>query len=64
MLGRNIKKYRLLSGYSIKELSSYLGVSQETIKCYEDDTMVPNSRRLIQIARLFRVKITDLVTLK
>ena len=61
MLGRNIKKYRLLSGYSMRDMADLLGVSHQTIKKYEDDTMVPNSRRLIQIAKLFKVKITDLV---
>lgn len=61
MLGRNIKKYRLLSGFSMREMAKELGVSHQTIKKYEDDTMVPNSERLIEIAKLLNVKISDLV---
>ena len=61
MLGRNIKKYRLLSGFSMREMAEQLGVSHQTIKKYEDDTMIPNSKRLIEIAKLLKVKISDLV---
>ena len=61
MLGRNIKKYRLLSGFSMREMAEQLGVSHQTIKKYEDDTMIPNSERLIEIAKLLKVKISYLV---
>lgn len=61
MMGRNIKKYRLLSGYSMRELADLLGVSHQTIKKYEDDLMVPNSERLIEIAKILKVNISDLV---
>lgn len=61
MLGRNIKKYRLLSGFSMREMAEQLGVSHQTIKKYEDDTMIPNSERLIEIAKLLKVKISELV---
>lgn len=61
MLGRNIKKYRLLSGLSMRELAEILNVSHQTIKKYEDNTMTPNSIRLIEIAKVLKVKISDLV---
>jgi transcriptional regulator with XRE-family HTH domain len=61
MLGRNIKKYRLLSGMSVGQMAKKLGVSSQIIKRYEDDTMIPNSERLIEIAKLFNVSISDLV---
>ena len=61
MLGRNIKKYRLLSGMSDGQMAKKLGVSNQIIKRYEDDTMIPNSERLIEIAKLFNVSISDLV---
>lgn len=61
MLGRNIKKYRLLSGLSLREMANKLDVSHQTIKKYEDDVLTPNSTKLIEIARLLNVKITDLV---
>lgn len=61
MLGNNIKKYRLLNGLSMRDLANLLGVSHQTIKKYEDDTMTPNSTRLIEIAKILKVNISDLV---
>ena len=43
MLGRNIKKYRLLSGMSLREMADKLGVSHQTIKKYEEAIITPNS---------------------
>lgn len=61
MLGKNIKKYRLLSGLSLKDMAAKLGVSYQTIKRYEDETMMPDSLKLIEIAKLLNVGISDLV---
>lgn len=61
MLGRNLKKYRLLSGLSMRDMADKLGVSHQTIKKYEDNVMTPNSTRLIELAKLLNVKISDLV---
>lgn len=61
MFGRNIKKYRLLKGLSMREMAKKMDVSHQTIKKYEDGTMVPNSTRLIQIAKILNVNISDLV---
>ena len=61
MLGRNIKKYRLLSGMSLRNMADKLGVSHQTIKKYEEGSMMPNSERLIQISKLFNVNISDLL---
>ena len=61
MLGKNIKKYRLLLGLSLKDMATQLGVSYQTIKGYEDETMMPDSLKLIEIAKLLNVGISDLV---
>ena len=61
MLGRNIKKYRLLSGMSLREMADKLGVSHQTIKKYEEGIITPNSERIIQISKLFNVNISDLL---
>ena len=60
MLGRNIKKYRLLAGLSLRDMGDKLNVSHQTIKKYENDEMTPNSSRLIDIAKLFGIKTSDL----
>ena len=60
MIGRNIKKYRLLAGLSLRDMGDKLNVSHQTIKKYENDEMTPNSARLIDIAKLFGIKTSDL----
>ncbi len=60
MLGRNIKKYRLLAGLSLRDMGDKLNVSHQTIKKYENEEMVPNSSRIIEIAKLFGIKTSDL----
>lgn len=61
MMNKNLKKYRLLNGLSMRDLADQLAVSHQTVKKYEDGDLVPNSTRLIQLAEIFKVKISDLV---
>lgn len=61
MLGRNIKKYRMLSGMSLRALANQINVSHETIKKYEDEILVPNSSRLIALAKVLNVNVSDLL---
>lgn len=61
MLGRNIKKYRMLSGLSLRQMAEHLDVSHQTIKKYEDEKLMPSSQRLIEIAKLLNVNIGDLL---
>lgn len=62
MIGRNMKKYRLLSGLSLRKMGERLNVSHQTIKKYENEEMTPNSSRIIEIAKLFGIKTSDLFT--
>ena len=61
MLGRNIRKYRMLMGLSLREMAEKLNVSHQTIKKYEENTLTPNSERLIQISKLFNINLSDLL---
>ena len=61
MVGRNIKKYRMLSGLSLRQMAERLNISHQTVKKYEDESLMPNSQRLIQIAKLLNVNISDLL---
>lgn len=61
MLGRNIKKYRMLSDLSLRQMAEHLDVSHQTIKKYEDEKLMPSSQRLIEIAKLLNVNIGDLL---
>lgn len=61
MLGRNIKKYRMLMGLSLRDMAEKLNVSHQTIEKYEKNTLTPNSERLIQISKLFNINLSDLL---
>lgn len=61
MLGRNIKKYRMLMGMSLRDMGEKLNVSHQTIKKYEENELTPNSERLIEISKLFNINLSDLL---
>ena len=46
-------------GLSLREMSEKLNVSHQTIKKYEENTLTPNSERLIQISKLFNINLSD-----
>lgn len=51
-----IKNARLLHGLSLQEVANTLGVSKQMINKYEQGFSSPTSEKLIQLARLFKVK--------
>lgn len=61
MIGSNVKKYRLLNGLSMRELAIKINVSHQTIKKIEDGDIVPNSTRLIDLAKVLNIRTSDLV---
>lgn len=61
MLGRNIRKYRMLMGLSLRDMAKKLNVSHQTIKNYEENKLIPNSERLIQMSKIFNVNLSDLL---
>lgn len=61
MIGKNLKKYRLLNRWSLREMANRLGVSHQTIKKYEDGFIVPDQEKIKRFAKLFKVEVKDLI---
>ena len=63
-LGENIKKYRLNSGLSIKELSEKSGVSSSTISQIETGKRKSlRSESLEKVAKALNLNVNDLLTI-
>lgn len=60
MVGNNIKKYRIRNKISLRKLGEILNVSHTTISKYESGEIIPNSTILIQLAKVFNIKVADL----
>lgn len=61
MLGRNIRKYRMLMGMSLRDMGEKMNVSHQTIKKYEENKLTPNSERLIEMSKIFNINLSDLL---
>lgn len=60
MLGNNIKKFRKRNKLSLRELGDRLNVSHTTISKYESGKIIPSSTVLIELAKIFNIKVADL----
>lgn len=56
----NIKKYRNKFHLSQKQLSEKIGVKQNTISEWENDKKMPNIRKAMEIANIFKTTIEEL----
>lgn len=59
-----LKDFRLKSGYTQEELAEKLGVTRQTINAIEQSKYQPSLSLAWQCAKLFKVKIEDIFTLK
>lgn len=60
-LGKKIRKYRKISGMTMKELGMKLDLSEQAISQYERDKRKPNILILKEIARIFNITLEDLL---
>lgn len=58
-LAENIANIRIKKRYTQKELAEQLGVSKGTVTSYETGTRIPPVDKLEEMARIFKIKITD-----
>jgi Zn-dependent peptidase ImmA (M78 family)/DNA-binding XRE family transcriptional regulator len=56
-IANRIKSARLMSGLSLQEVADVIGISKQAINKYEKGTAVPESSKLISLARLFNVNV-------
>lgn len=60
-IGKNLKRVRLLSNLSLKEAGVLLNMSAPAIQKYENGDIIPNSKKLIEFANAYNVKVLDLL---
>lgn len=61
IIGRNLKRIRLLKKISLKKAGELLNMSATAVSKYEKGDIVPNSQKLIQFANAYNVKTLDLL---
>ena len=60
-IGDNLKRIRLLKKLSLKEASLLLNMSAPAISKYEKGEIHPDSKKLIEFANAYNVKVLDLL---
>lgn len=61
IIGRNIRRQRLMGGLTQTAVAEYLGISFQQIQRYENGTNVISCEKLILLAKYFRCSLQDLV---
>ena len=61
MIGKNIRYFRKLIGYTQEQLAETLNVSRQTIAKWENDEVTPIIEDCIQMQELFDISLDDLV---
>lgn len=61
MIGKNLRYFRMLAGLSQDELAKRLGITKMAISYYENDKRDVDSKMLIKIADVLKVKATNLL---
>ena len=61
MIGKNIRYFRKLIGYTQEKLAETLNVSRQTIAKWENDEVTPNIEDCMRMQELFDISLDDLV---
>lgn len=60
-ISNNLKRVRLINNYSLKKAGELLNMTSTAIMKYENGTLIPNSKKLIEFAKAYNVKVSDLL---
>ena len=63
-IGNNLKRARLIKNMSLRDVGYNLNISATAVSKYENGIIVPDSKRLIEFANLYQVKVRDLLQSK
>ncbi len=64
ILAHNIRYYRKRLGWSQDELANKLGIKRSNITAYETKNVEPRLRVLLNMSKLFSIRLRDLILLK
>lgn len=60
-IGNNLKRARLLKNLSLKEAGVLLKMSNTAVAKYEKGEIIPDSKKLIEFSRAYKVDVLDLI---
>ena len=63
-IGNNLKRARYIKNMSLRDVGYSLNISAMTVSKYEKGIIIPDSKRLIEFAKLYQVKVRDLLQSK
>ena len=61
IIGKNIKKYRKIKGYTSKELAEKTNLAHITIRKYEGGVLKPGSYSMYKLSKALDVSIPDIL---
>ena len=61
VLGSQLVKYRKLYHYTQEDIAKYLNIQRQTYSNYERGTRTPDLKTLRALAKLYRIRLDDLV---
>ena len=61
VLGSQLAKYRKLYHYTQEDIAKYLNIQRQTYSNYERGTRTPDLKTLRALAKLYRIRLDDLV---
>lgn len=62
-LGKNLRTYRLMNGFTQNEVADYIGVERSTYTYYETGKTLPDIFTVILLSELYGVRIEEMVKL-
>ena len=60
-IGNNLKRIRLLNNLSLREAGKLLNMSATAISKYENGLIIPNSSKILDFAKAYKVKARDIL---
>ena len=60
-IANNLKKIRIINNYSLEEAGKLMNMSATAIMKYESGVIVPDSKKIIEFANAYKVKVVDII---
>ena len=60
-IGNNLKRIRLLKNLSLANAGKLLNMTAPAVAKYEKGEIIPNSKKLIEFANAYGIKVSDLL---
>lgn len=62
-IGSNLRRYRLLNNLSLRDVAEMMGLSHTVISKYENNILIPDSKKIIKFSKIYNVQPDNLLKL-